>query len=147
MAGFHVPRISSPLSALQDPATNRAFVAANPSLQDPDAMHDDIDEGLRFRNYNCFCGMRASMRISDKRNENRYRLLQCCPKDTCSTRRSAPKQARTIGVLVEKTRTSFEGFLNDFPEIMENFTKMVSTVVTDLWNNYKDALGYVTENA
>ena len=34
-AGLQVPRISSPLSTLQDPATNWAFVAADPSLQDP----------------------------------------------------------------------------------------------------------------
>lgn len=60
---------------------------------------------------------------------------------------SAAVTGSAIGGLVEKTRTSFEGLLNDFPEIMENFTEMVSTVVTDLWNNYKDALGYVTENA
>ncbi|KAL0002965.1 hypothetical protein SO802_016746 [Lithocarpus litseifolius] len=48
-----------------------------------DAMHDDINDGLRFRNSNCFCGMRAIVRISDKRNENRYRLFLCCPKDAC----------------------------------------------------------------
>ncbi|KAK7846116.1 hypothetical protein CFP56_008350 [Quercus suber] len=38
-----------------------------------DTMHEDIDDGLRFRNCNCFCGLRASVRISDKRNDNRYR--------------------------------------------------------------------------
>ena len=48
-----------------------------------DTMHEDIDDGLRFRNCNCFCGLRASVRISDKRNENRYRLFQCCSKDAC----------------------------------------------------------------
>ena len=32
--GLHAPRISSPLSAFQDPVTNQAFVAADPSLQD-----------------------------------------------------------------------------------------------------------------
>ncbi|KAL0006927.1 hypothetical protein SO802_008429 [Lithocarpus litseifolius] len=89
-AGLRTHRISSPLSALEDPATNPAFVAADPSPEYPDvhammsdAMHDDIDDGLRFRNSNCFCGMRAIVRISDKRNENRYRLFQCCPKDAC----------------------------------------------------------------
>ena len=46
-------------------------------------MHEDIDNGLRFQNCNCFCGLRASVRISDKRNENRYRLFQCCSKDAC----------------------------------------------------------------
>ncbi|KAL0014929.1 hypothetical protein SO802_001998 [Lithocarpus litseifolius] len=48
-----------------------------------DAMREDIDDGLRFQNFNCFCGLRASMRILDKRNENRYWLFQCCPKDSC----------------------------------------------------------------
>ncbi|GMY33834.1 Anti-sigma-I factor RsgI6 like [Fagus crenata] len=60
---------------------------------------------------------------------------------------SAAVTGSAIGGLVEKTRTSFEGLLNDFPEIIEGFSEMISTVVTDLWNNYKDALGYVTENA
>ncbi|KAK9992966.1 hypothetical protein SO802_022669 [Lithocarpus litseifolius] len=60
---------------------------------------------------------------------------------------SAAVTGSAIGGLVEKTRTSFEGLLNDFPEIIEGFSEMVSTVVSDLWNNYKDALGYVTENA
>ena len=35
MAGLHVRRISSPPSAFQDPTRDRAFVAADPSLQDP----------------------------------------------------------------------------------------------------------------
>ena len=37
MAGLHVRRISSPPSAFQDPTRDRAFVAADPSLQDPDS--------------------------------------------------------------------------------------------------------------
>ena len=48
-----------------------------------DAMHEDIDDGLQFRNSNCFYGLRASVRISDKQNENQYRLFQCWPKDAC----------------------------------------------------------------
>nr|POE50941.1 glycerol-3-phosphate 2-o-acyltransferase 6 [Quercus suber] len=50
-------------------------------IQMSDAMHEDIDDGLWFRNSNCFCGLRASARILDKRNENWYKLFQCCPKD------------------------------------------------------------------
>ena len=46
-------------------------------------MHKDIDDGLRFQNSNCFYGLRASVRISDKQNENQYKLFQCCPKDAC----------------------------------------------------------------
>ena len=48
-----------------------------------DVVHEDIDDGLRFRNSNCFCGLKASVRVSDKRNENRYRLVQCCAKEKC----------------------------------------------------------------
>ncbi|XP_022771538.1 uncharacterized protein LOC111314434 isoform X1 [Durio zibethinus] len=52
-----------------------------------------------------------------------------------------------FGTLVEKTRTSLEELLTDIPEIVEGFAEMISTVVIDLWNNTKYALGYVTENA
>ena len=45
-----------------------------------DTMYENIDDGLRFQNCNCFSGLRASVRISNKRNENRYRLFQCCSK-------------------------------------------------------------------
>ena len=48
-----------------------------------EAMHNNIDNGLQFRNVNCFSDSRATMRILDKRNENRYRLYQCCPRDQC----------------------------------------------------------------
>ncbi|GLT72692.1 hypothetical protein SLA2020_446020 [Shorea laevis] len=57
---------------------------------------------------------------------------------------SAAAAGSAAGDLVEKTRSSFEGLLNDLPEILESFTEMISTIVSDLWNNYKDALAYVT---
>ena len=50
-----------------------------------DAVHEDIDDGLQFRNSNCFYGLRASVRISDKRNENRYRLFRCYAKEKCGS--------------------------------------------------------------
>ncbi|KAG2669632.1 hypothetical protein I3760_14G041100 [Carya illinoinensis] len=53
-----------------------------------------------------------------------------------------------IGGLVEQTRNSFEELLKDvLPPVIEGFSEMMSTMVSDLWNNYKDALGYVTKNA
>ena len=52
-------------------------------LQMLEAMRNDIDNGLRFQNVNCLCCLRVSVRISDKRNENWYRLYQCCPRDQC----------------------------------------------------------------
>ncbi|XVF21325.1 hypothetical protein REPUB_Repub12eG0081300 [Reevesia pubescens] len=60
---------------------------------------------------------------------------------------SAAISGEAFGTLVEKTRTSLEELLTDLPDIAEGFSEMISTVVTDLWNNCKDALGYVTENA
>ena len=52
-------------------------------MQMLEAMRNDIDDGLRFRNANSLCGLRASMTISNKRNENQYKLYQCCPRDQC----------------------------------------------------------------
>ncbi|KAB2602178.1 hypothetical protein D8674_003183 [Pyrus ussuriensis x Pyrus communis] len=52
--------------------------------------------------------------------------------------------------LVERTKTTLEsldGLLTDYPEISEGFFEMVYSIVNDMWNNYKDAFGYVTENA
>ncbi|KAG2672586.1 hypothetical protein I3843_13G041400 [Carya illinoinensis] len=60
---------------------------------------------------------------------------------------SAVFAGSAIGGLVEQTRTNLEGLLTDVPELLESFSEMISTMVSDLWNNYKDALGYVTENA
>ncbi|CAA3020484.1 hypothetical protein CFP56_54666 [Olea europaea subsp. europaea] len=48
--------------------------------------------------------------------------------------------------LMENTRTSLDGLLKDVPEVLEAFTEMVTTIVTDLLNNCKDAIGYVTQN-
>ncbi|KAK7837819.1 disease resistance rpp8-like protein 3 [Quercus suber] len=82
-----------------------------------DAMHDDIDDGLRFRNCNCFCGMRASVRISDKRNENRYRLFQCCPKDACSgTTPKALEDNYGPWLLVSRKKTGTKGRGRNVPD-------------------------------
>ncbi|KAB2020908.1 hypothetical protein ERO13_D07G096300v2 [Gossypium hirsutum] len=60
---------------------------------------------------------------------------------------SASVSGEAVGILVEKTRMSLQELLTGLPEIAEGFSEMVSTVVTDLWNNCMQALGYVTENA
>ena len=52
-------------------------------LQVLEIMCNDIDDRLRFWNANCSCGLRASVRISDKQNENWYRLFQCCLRHQC----------------------------------------------------------------
>ncbi|XP_008235437.1 PREDICTED: uncharacterized protein LOC103334274 [Prunus mume] len=59
---------------------------------------------------------------------------------------SAGVTTSAIGDLMEKTKTSLElldGLLTDFPEVSE----MIFTMVADLWNNCRDAFGYVAENA
>ncbi|GFZ13336.1 hypothetical protein Acr_23g0017210 [Actinidia rufa] len=60
---------------------------------------------------------------------------------------SAAATGSAIGGLVEQMRNSVDGLLKDLPEVLEGFSEMVSTIVTDLWNNYREAIGYVTENA
>ncbi|CAI8612512.1 unnamed protein product [Vicia faba] len=48
--------------------------------------------------------------------------------------------------LAEKLKTSFEESLKQVPELIEEVFDMMSNMVTDLWNNYKEAVGYVTGN-
>ncbi|ESR50493.1 hypothetical protein KPL70_012197 [Citrus sinensis] len=60
---------------------------------------------------------------------------------------SAVMSGSAVVGLVEKTRDSFEGLLKDIPEIFEGLAEMISNIAADLWKNYIDALGYVTENA
>lgn len=60
---------------------------------------------------------------------------------------SAAVTGSAVGGLVEKARNSFDGLLKDLPELANDFYEMVSTLISDLWNNYKEAVGYVTENA
>ncbi|KAA8550573.1 hypothetical protein F0562_002257 [Nyssa sinensis] len=60
---------------------------------------------------------------------------------------SAVAAGTAIGGLVELMRTWLDGLLEGLPVAVEGFLEMISTMVTDLWNNYKDAIGYVTENA
>lgn len=59
---------------------------------------------------------------------------------------SASVATSAIGGLIEKTKNSLDR-LTDFPEVFEGASEMVSEMVMDLWNNFKDALGYITENA
>ncbi|PRQ25435.1 hypothetical protein RchiOBHm_Chr6g0283651 [Rosa chinensis] len=59
---------------------------------------------------------------------------------------SASGATSAIGGLIEKTKNSLDR-LTDFPEIFEGVPEMVFEMVMDLWNNCKDALGYVIEHA
>ncbi|CAI9297451.1 unnamed protein product [Lactuca saligna] len=52
-----------------------------------------------------------------------------------------------VGGLVEKMRSGFDLLVEDIPAVMEGAMEMVTTMVTDLWNNYIEAQSYVTENA
>ncbi|KAK2662732.1 hypothetical protein Ddye_001306 [Dipteronia dyeriana] len=52
----------------------------------------------------------------------------------------------TMGGLAEITRNSLDEVIKSLPEIFNGFSEMLSTIVKDLWDNYIDALGYVTQN-
>ncbi|KAK8541593.1 hypothetical protein V6N13_137805 [Hibiscus sabdariffa] len=60
---------------------------------------------------------------------------------------SASASGAALGTFVDNTRASLHELFTDLPEIAEGFSEMVSTVVTDLWRNCMQALGYVKENA
>lgn len=59
---------------------------------------------------------------------------------------SAAATGSAIGGLMENTRASLDGLIKDLPEVFEGFTEMITTVATDLWDNYKHAIGYISEN-
>uniref|UniRef100_A0A803LNJ3 Uncharacterized protein n=1 Tax=Chenopodium quinoa TaxID=63459 RepID=A0A803LNJ3_CHEQI len=52
-----------------------------------------------------------------------------------------------LGEMMDQTKNSFEGLLNDVPEIIQGFSEMIVTMITDLLNNSMEALGIVQENA
>ncbi|KAK7256110.1 hypothetical protein RIF29_29544 [Crotalaria pallida] len=47
------------------------------------------------------------------------------------------------GSIAEKFRTSIEESLKQVPELFEQLSNMTSDMVTELWNNYKEAVGYL----
>lgn len=49
--------------------------------------------------------------------------------------------------LVEKMGTWVGKIMEDVPEMFEGFRELISAIVTDLWNNYVEAILYVKENA
>ncbi|KAI3782847.1 hypothetical protein L2E82_12905 [Cichorium intybus] len=51
------------------------------------------------------------------------------------------------GGLVEKMRSGFDLVVEEIPAVIVSAMEMVTTMVTDLWNNYIEAQSYVTENA
>ncbi|KAJ8428627.1 hypothetical protein Cgig2_015745 [Carnegiea gigantea] len=47
-----------------------------------------------------------------------------------------------LAELVDQTKSSFEGLLKDVvPEIVQGFSEMATNIVSDLWNNYIEAIG------
>ncbi|KAJ6710977.1 F21O3.2 PROTEIN [Salix koriyanagi] len=61
---------------------------------------------------------------------------------------SAALTGSALEGLVEKTRNSLHGVLeNSLSQLAEDFGEMISAIMTALWNNYKDAVRYFTENA
>lgn len=48
---------------------------------------------------------------------------------------------------LEKGKDSVEWLSKVLVEVFEGLSEMISTVAIDLWNNYKEAISYVTKNA
>ncbi|KAG4921604.1 hypothetical protein JHK86_050417 [Glycine max] len=48
--------------------------------------------------------------------------------------------------LAEKLKTSLKESLKQVPQLFEELSNMMSEMVKELWDNYKGAVGYVTEN-
>ncbi|KAL5997191.1 hypothetical protein ACLOJK_008120 [Asimina triloba] len=51
-----------------------------------------------------------------------------------------------VGDLMDKTKSSLEELVNVLLELLMDASQAVWTIVTTIWNNSKDAIGYVFEN-
>ncbi|KAL6340133.1 hypothetical protein AAG906_038968 [Vitis piasezkii] len=51
-----------------------------------------------------------------------------------------------VAGLVEKMSTWIGKMMEDVPEILEGLRELISTIVTDFWKNYVEAIVYVKEN-
>lgn len=52
-----------------------------------------------------------------------------------------------VAGLMEMSKTSMDRLMEDVPEIFEGLAEMATNIVTDLWNNYKDAMSYLVGNS
>ena len=48
------------------------------------SVNSSIRDGLRFRNVDCGCGQRASVRISESSLKKKKKLYYCCAANRCS---------------------------------------------------------------
>lgn len=53
--------------------------------------------------------------------------------------------ASAIGELIGKMQSSLDDLAKALPEILEGASEMIGTIAENLWENYKDAIGYVKE--
>lgn len=51
-----------------------------------------------------------------------------------------------VVVILEKAKEGVEELLEILPELIEGAAEMVGRVLLSIWENYKDAIGYVREN-
>ncbi|KAI4356338.1 hypothetical protein L6164_000368 [Bauhinia variegata] len=51
------------------------------------------------------------------------------------------------GGLAERMKASLDEILKDLPELWEDISDFISKMVADFWENFREAVGYVTENA
>ncbi|GAA0169158.1 hypothetical protein LIER_23702 [Lithospermum erythrorhizon] len=60
---------------------------------------------------------------------------------------SAVSTGSTIVELVGKLRETFESLFIEAPEVGEVTTNLITNLLENLFDNYKDAIGYILENA
>ncbi|CAN0899175.1 hypothetical protein LINGRAHAP2_LOCUS20120 [Linum grandiflorum] len=51
-----------------------------------------------------------------------------------------------VGGLIDNTRNSLEGMLKDLPELGQELSDLITKMLSDAFDNYLGALGYVAEN-
>ncbi|CAI9107357.1 OLC1v1006688C1 [Oldenlandia corymbosa var. corymbosa] len=60
---------------------------------------------------------------------------------------SATGAGSALGSLMEEMRGSLENLIKEIaPQVIEGFTDLITNVVVNLWNSYKEAVAYVLEN-
>ncbi|GMH02474.1 hypothetical protein Nepgr_004313 [Nepenthes gracilis] len=52
-----------------------------------------------------------------------------------------------MGELMETTKSSLQGLVSDIPEVANGISEMVTGMISDLWKNCMEAVGYIKENA
>ncbi|KAJ4833410.1 hypothetical protein Tsubulata_027373 [Turnera subulata] len=52
-----------------------------------------------------------------------------------------------VGGLMESAKSSLDELMKDLPELADGFSDMIYNIVSDMWDHWAEAMGYVKENA